>query len=380
MDDAIFAESAETWAVSSGLADFVNSMLSTGQYRRDEIPAEAMWLYHADYYMAQVQNGGHSQFVHNSGMSKWISDDALNGLDLIGASLYASCLRDLRAWIKTHPQEAQSQDGFGTRADILDDIDARFYEAPSDAYYGSLREWLRGSDIVDLLPKQELMQAMVQLTDSNPERAKRERFSRIAHLQHGLSDPHLGLYRAAAATQQVDGKPFQIQALTAGFPVGHPTEKDGVIWGVQTTFGVLAGYANEDEVVLTQPTKENGFGVGAAIFSGDRAKAQACLDYAQTRPIAACAVALLAKVNKASQLNYIGPLTTQPSIEKNGDVGMGYVGETEDGTPYTFVFKEQAALIAPFPLGKKVMASLTRKDMQNLTHEIEAHNAYVPWR
>src|SRR5262245_18231912 len=47
------------------VVDFVNAMMSLGLYTRFEIPAKAVQAYHADYYLAQVNNGGHGQFISN---------------------------------------------------------------------------------------------------------------------------------------------------------------------------------------------------------------------------------------------------------------------------------------------------------------------------
>ncbi|MER8367156.1 hypothetical protein [Mesorhizobium sp. M1348] len=47
--------------------EFVEAMVSQGLYRSTEISPKAMQACHADDYLAEVNNGGHSQFIYNSG-------------------------------------------------------------------------------------------------------------------------------------------------------------------------------------------------------------------------------------------------------------------------------------------------------------------------
>ena len=44
---------------------FVNALFAE-QVRPEEIASDALRSYHVDYYLAQVENGGFSQFVYNS--------------------------------------------------------------------------------------------------------------------------------------------------------------------------------------------------------------------------------------------------------------------------------------------------------------------------
>jgi hypothetical protein len=117
--------------LTGALVDYVNDIQRAGVYTRDELPAVAMQAYHADYYFAQVMNGGHSQFVGNTGAAMFptTSADALAGLKAMGASAQHQILQEMIAWVEANPGEAAAQNGFAERPATLKALDGRFYEA-----------------------------------------------------------------------------------------------------------------------------------------------------------------------------------------------------------------------------------------------------------
>ncbi|MEM9139438.1 MAG: DUF4375 domain-containing protein, partial [Pseudomonadota bacterium] len=105
------APDAERYALITAVVDYVNHMMEHGAYRRWELPAAAMQAYHCDYYYAQVTNGGHSQFIHNSRMQQGVLHDAEAGLKAMGAKVQLDCLRQMRAWAEANAEAAAAQDG-----------------------------------------------------------------------------------------------------------------------------------------------------------------------------------------------------------------------------------------------------------------------------
>ncbi|WP_461331769.1 DMP19 family protein [Bradyrhizobium diazoefficiens] len=67
--DALEAAQAPEKAdyLTEAVVYYVNEIQRVGVYKGRELPAVAMQAYHADYYLAQVNNGGHSQFIGNTG-------------------------------------------------------------------------------------------------------------------------------------------------------------------------------------------------------------------------------------------------------------------------------------------------------------------------
>lgn len=129
LDAARDPENAEY--LTGAVVNYVNQIQRVGVYSGHELPAVAMQAYHADYYLAQVYNGGHSQFIGNNGikMLPTTSSDALAGLRAMGASAQHQILREMIAWVEAHPGEAALQNGFESRPAALNALDDRFYEA-----------------------------------------------------------------------------------------------------------------------------------------------------------------------------------------------------------------------------------------------------------
>ncbi|MGY4411512.1 hypothetical protein ACVWW4_003248 [Bradyrhizobium sp. LB7.1] len=117
--------------LTGAVVDYVNEIQSVGVYTAGELPAVAIQAYHADYYLSQVYNGGHSQFIGNTGleMLPTTSGDALAGLKAMGASAQHQILQEMIAWVEAHPGEAALQTGFENRAAALSALDRRFFAA-----------------------------------------------------------------------------------------------------------------------------------------------------------------------------------------------------------------------------------------------------------
>lgn len=100
--------------LTCAVVDYVNEIQRIGIYMGDELPAAAMQAYHADYYLAQVINGGHRQFIGNTGaeMLPTTSGDALAGLKAMGASAQHQILLEMMAWVEANPGAAATQNGF----------------------------------------------------------------------------------------------------------------------------------------------------------------------------------------------------------------------------------------------------------------------------
>src|SRR5688572_1301035 len=108
----------DAYRLTEAIVSYVNDMQQVGVYAPRELPVKAMQAYHADYYLAQVNNGGHSQLIHNS-HEQWpiIVADALAGLEAMGALKQHRILMEAAAWVRAHPEAADEQDGFSIRAE-----------------------------------------------------------------------------------------------------------------------------------------------------------------------------------------------------------------------------------------------------------------------
>src|SRR4030095_16146712 len=92
------------YVLVSAVVNFVNAMMSQGLYSRYEIPAKALQAYHADYYLAQVNNGGHHQFIHNSGGAlKFAVPDIRGGLSGMAAEAHLAIFEEMAALLEKFP-------------------------------------------------------------------------------------------------------------------------------------------------------------------------------------------------------------------------------------------------------------------------------------
>src|SRR5207249_8191110 len=78
VSDQSFA-SADPFDIVSSNIEVVNALFGE-QLRVDEIAPDALRSYYVDYYQAQVNNGGFSQFVYNSNWSPLMNAFIREGL------------------------------------------------------------------------------------------------------------------------------------------------------------------------------------------------------------------------------------------------------------------------------------------------------------
>jgi hypothetical protein len=101
-----------------------------GCYNADEMEPDLGVLYATNYYVSQVSNGGHRQFVHNSRMESQTVDTAIKGLNSVGMPELSGCLSRLKADL-----EAKLTPDY-------DDLDKVFF-ARSSAYPAAMHAWIR---------------------------------------------------------------------------------------------------------------------------------------------------------------------------------------------------------------------------------------------
>ncbi len=77
-------EDEDPYEVILSNIDIINDLLSN-HVRHDEICIQSLKSYYVDYYLAQVNNGGFSQFVYNSNWNESMISLILDGLKDIGA-------------------------------------------------------------------------------------------------------------------------------------------------------------------------------------------------------------------------------------------------------------------------------------------------------
>jgi hypothetical protein len=193
-------DAAKAEYLTGAVVDYVNEIQRVGVYSGRELPAVAMQAYHADYYLAQVDNGGHSQFIGNTGveMLPTTSGDALAGLKAMGASAQHQILQEMIAWVEAHPGEAALQNGFENRAAELNALDDRFYEAERLQPMTPLAaRWIANWPELRAVAQEQYASEIEQLAQLNPYLSHRLIWRGVRHISFQMTD-RLQLTVAAA--------------------------------------------------------------------------------------------------------------------------------------------------------------------------------------
>ncbi|WP_271565964.1 DMP19 family protein [Bradyrhizobium sp. CCBAU 11386] len=190
LEAALDPEKAEY--LTGAVVDYVNEIQRVGIYSGRELPAVAMQAYHADFYLAQVYNGGHSQFIGNTGgaMLPTTSGDALAGLKAMGSSAQHQILQEMIAWVEAHPGEAALQNGFENRAAALNALDARFYEAERLQPMTPLAaRWIANWPELRAVAKEQYASEIERLAQLNPYLSQRRIWQGVRQIGFQMTDP-----------------------------------------------------------------------------------------------------------------------------------------------------------------------------------------------
>ena len=219
------------------VVDYVNQIQRAGVYAGRELPAVAMQAYHADLYLAQVNNGGHSQFIRNIGvaMLPTTSGDALAGLKAMGASAQHQILQEMIAWVEEHPGEAALQSGFENRAAELDALDARFYEAERLQPMTPLAaRWIANWPELRAVAKEQYASEIERLAQLSPLLPERRIWLSVRQISYQITD-RLQLTVAAACGAVRPDPELKLKVL-AGFDMDVEGERCRT-FGVKTHKG-----------------------------------------------------------------------------------------------------------------------------------------------
>jgi len=246
-------------ALVNAVVHFVNDAMDAGVYTRDELPAVAMQTYHADYYLAQVENGGHSQFIGNVGdMLPLTSADALAGPKAMGAHAQYDVLTAMTAWVKANPEEAAIQNGFSVRAKLLNKLDKRFQAAEREAPISEVSaNWIAGWPELRIVETDQYLPEIDRLAQLNPHLGPRRIWQGVQSIRDQLTDSLQ--VTVAAACGAVEPEPEMKLAIHAGSMIeieGETCKAFGVATDKATRLCVIeeAGGRLYEFIKNTRPT------------------------------------------------------------------------------------------------------------------------------
>lgn len=208
---SVLAQDAKEYALVGSVVSWVNAVRDRGAYSADEIVEEAQEAYNADYYYAQVCNGGHSQFRHNSQMDPMTLAFAQSGLKNAGLTELAACLGAL---IEAPEMESAA----------LEALDSRFFAAYSD-YHKRINAWLQ--PCVRVVPDGDYPAKLEQFLKLDGARGQRFRDREAVGLQAKIENAQLAGY-AQVAYEVTGGLFLGVRPGSFASVFGQQT----VIWGI----------------------------------------------------------------------------------------------------------------------------------------------------
>ena len=244
-------ESESPYELVQSVVNFVNFTLRHAFFNRDEIAQNAMRAYHVDYYLAQVNNGGHSQFAANSNMLDVILQDIGEGLDAMrhdAASIYKRFLTFARME-PARMAKVLKGGGFGNIDPFMHSLDKEFYALDRERpLINANRDWLKSLPELQVVADDEYIPVTDALAASNKHaasrKAERERLAREDDARDPLKQAMLYLCMMAK-------QPRRFIAWHQGHP-GHDLG-DGVSvirFIVETDKGLCSAYFHPKLSVL----------------------------------------------------------------------------------------------------------------------------------
>ncbi len=170
---------------------YVNAMTSEGLYNRLELPAKAVQAFHADYYVAQVNNGGHNQFIDNSGDNlKHCLVDIPTALAAMGADAHQAIFERMKIWLTQFPDAAQLKAALGGEASApLRQLDKSFYEVEKTSPVSThAARWIASWPELKVAEDADYPEAIRQVAMMNPLREARLAWRAVKRLEHAMTD------------------------------------------------------------------------------------------------------------------------------------------------------------------------------------------------
>lgn len=183
--ESVLADDAKDYALMMAIVNWFNKVQNEGAFLMGEMPAAACQAYHADYYLAQVNNGGHAQFALNSQMNPVVLHWALEGLKAAGLDEMYQCLKELEA-MKLSLSNMDDYRALVQSGQVAP-LDTRFF-ANSKNFYPKFNEYV--IDFVEYVPDDEYDEYMKDIIALDDIRGARLKARKIMSIEGSMLDSH----------------------------------------------------------------------------------------------------------------------------------------------------------------------------------------------
>ncbi len=172
-------ESTDPYDIIQSNISFLN-LLFEEYFTPDEVSPDGLRSYYVDYYLAQVENGGFSQFVYNSRLSDTLVGLIREGLRFMKATRHAELFeRGLGLVEKLGPDRLDDfymSDYFGENQerDELNAINKDFFKLSEEENLADLNSaWLRGLPDLAVLTIEHMEEEIRERVARQPDREER---------------------------------------------------------------------------------------------------------------------------------------------------------------------------------------------------------------
>lgn len=377
---AMDAREKNPHALVEAVVDYVNFLFQEALFTRFEVPEEAIQLYHCDYYLAQVKNGGHSKFVARSEpVLAYAVDDVLKGLASAGAKAQLGLAKEMADWIAKNPDAVDEQTGQpGGIAAELSALDAPFNDAEAVApVRASLSKWIAGVEVLQVIDDHMMPRVLAGLKLLNPKRHERKAKSRIATLMNQLSNPvMLGLGMAGASA--IDPSPI------VSLDRGSVCEVDGesvMTWRVQTADGPYFGIADEagaqlrdyvvslDDSVGEHAADQEKISVGPTVSRVTNQQVQAARQICETLNVAIAIEAMISRLPEQTSADFVSVRSASPDAK--GVLGVSVFVVANKGTSaFSAIVDEDGARLLVEP-SHEVLVEMSRAALSSYIDDLQ---------
>lgn len=239
----------DPYAIVQANIDFVNTMMQEGGCVHAELPVNALRSYFVDYYLAQVLNGGLSQFVGNSGWKPNVVRHCFDGLKAMGLKTHYLLFRNLEKLLNSDRARAEyiaDTRGFGDIDPSIAILDDKFTEQHDkhNVVEGNAA-WLKSLPELLVVADDEYDAAIEALQAANPHRTSRLAARRRNEVQYNAEN---ALQAAARLLCWMAWK-VPVTEITAGeFGRPAPDGRKTTSWRVHSPQGSHNVYMFDDIV------------------------------------------------------------------------------------------------------------------------------------
>lgn len=254
-------------ALVHATAAFCRQMQNGAMLLPGEFAQEAMWSFHVEFYRLQVAEGGHAQYVANSGWAPVAVRCCGYGLKSMVADPHHEILRQLAKYTQAEQSDARKlakANGFRNVEAAIADLDKRFaaLEA-SEPLLARHKTWLKSLRKLKVVPDGEIIGHLKRIAASNPLRGRRQAETVEAQRERDANDP---ARRAVREMCELAGLRFSgsgrgaVGAVQSVWPEG-PAKRGFAVaaatdQGARTAvFFVEGGLMKKRKAVLIEPGK-----------------------------------------------------------------------------------------------------------------------------